>query len=94
MTNMTHIWLKQKKDDFYQINQDIIDAPTIFSPNYGKGFLIYTFSLDSSIVAILTQKDVEGNEWPISFMSAALQGSKLNYLSIYKHTYVIYKEFK
>jgi len=39
----------------------------------------------------LTQKDAEGNEKPIYFMNVGLQGSELNYPSIDKQTYAVYK---
>lgn len=42
-------------------------------------------------MVIVTQKDNEGNEWPISFMSIRLQGSYLNYLTIDKQACVVYK---
>jgi hypothetical protein len=44
--------------------------------------------------AVLTQKDDENNEAPISFMSTNLQGAELNYPTIYKHAYRVYKEIK
>lgn len=45
-------------------------------------------------MTILNQKDVKGNERPISFMSIDLQRSKLNYLVIDKHAYVVYHAVK
>lgn len=80
----TYKWAKREKDVFSQIKQSIANAPVLFSPNYGKDFLLYTFALDSSITTVLTQKGVEGNKRPISFMSTGLQGSNMNYLSIDK----------
>lgn len=84
-------WDKRENDVFSCIKQVIADAPALFSLDYGKDFLLYTFTLDSSIAIVLTQKDVEGNEKPIYFMSVGLQGSELNYPSIDKKAYVVYK---
>jgi len=39
-------WDKRKKDAFAQIKQAIVDAPALFSPYYGKYFLLYTFTSD------------------------------------------------
>lgn len=58
----TYKWDKWEKDAFDQIKQAIVDAPALFNPDFGKGFLLYTFASDSSIVFILTQKDTKGNE--------------------------------
>jgi hypothetical protein len=44
--------------------------------------------------AILTQKNDENNEAPISFMSTNFQGPELNYPSIEKQAYIFYKEVK
>jgi hypothetical protein len=43
---------------------------------------------------VLTQKDDENNEAPISFMSTNLQGTKLKYPAIEKQAYVVYKAVK
>jgi hypothetical protein len=43
---------------------------------------------------VLTQKDDENNEAPISFMSTNLQGPELKYPSIDKQAYVVYKAVK
>lgn len=58
----TYKWDKWEKGTFNQTMQAIVDAPTLFSPDYGKDFLLYTFTSDSSIVAVLNQKDNEGIE--------------------------------
>jgi len=43
---------------------------------------------------VLTQKDDENNEEPVSFMITNLQGAKLKYPTIDKHVYTIYKAVK
>jgi hypothetical protein len=43
---------------------------------------------------VLTQKDDENNEAPISFMSTNLQGPEINYSTIDKQAYVVYKAVK
>jgi len=39
-------WDNGEKDAFYRIKQAIVDVSTLFSPNYGKDFLLYTFASD------------------------------------------------
>jgi hypothetical protein len=46
------------------------------------------------LVAVLTQKDDENNEAPVSFMSTNLQGAELNYPAIDKQAYTVYKAVK
>jgi hypothetical protein len=43
---------------------------------------------------VLTQKDDENNEAPISFMSTKIQGTEIDYPSIDKQANVIYKAVK
>jgi hypothetical protein len=64
------------------------------SPDFSTDFLLYTFASDQSLVAVLTQKDDENHEAPISFMNTNLQGVELNYPAIDKHAYKIYKAVK
>jgi hypothetical protein len=44
--------------------------------------------------SVLTQKNDEGNEFPIAFMSSGLQGGRLNYPEVDKQAYVVFKEVK
>jgi hypothetical protein len=46
------------------------------------------------LAVVLTKKDDENNEAPISFMSTNLQGAELNYPAIEKHAYAFYKAIK
>jgi hypothetical protein len=59
-----------------------------------KYFFLYTFASDQSLVVVLTQKDDENNEAFISFINTNLQEVELNYLTIYKQVYVVYKVVK
>jgi hypothetical protein len=45
------------------------------------------FATDSPFVLVLTQKNSNGNEVPISFMSSRLQGVELKYLEVDKQTF-------
>jgi hypothetical protein len=49
------------------------------SPDFLQDFTLYTFSSDRSYVVVLTQKNVENNEVPITFMNSAFKGEELNY---------------
>jgi hypothetical protein len=64
------------------------------SPDFSKDLFLYTFASDQSLVSVLTQKDDDNNEAPISFMRTNLQGVELNYPAIDKKAYAIYKVVK
>ena len=62
-------WTKERKEAFDRIKEDIVEAPTLRSPNFDNKFILYTFPSDHSIVAMLTQKNEVREEFPVSFMS-------------------------
>ena len=43
---------------------------------------------------MLTQKNEDGEEFPVSFMSIGLQGAELKYLAIDKQAFVVFKVVK
>lgn len=63
-------------------------------PNCEKYFLPWTFTLDNSYVVFLTQKNVEGDEFPVAFMSYGLKGVELKYLKVEKQAFVMFKAMK
>jgi hypothetical protein len=72
-------WTSIEKEAFENIKATIAVAPSLQSPYFTKDFLLYTFASDHSLATVLTQKDEQGNEFPIAFMSTGLQGVELNY---------------
>ena len=49
------------------------------SPDFSKEFILYMFATNFSYVVVLTQKNNEDVEIPISFMSFKFKGDELNY---------------
>jgi hypothetical protein len=87
-------WTKERKEAFEKIKEAIAEAPTLWSPNFDNEFVLYTFSYDHSIVVVLTQKNKDGEEFPVSFMSTGLQGAELKYLAIDKQAFAVFKVVK
>jgi hypothetical protein len=81
----------EQKNTFNKIKYAISRASVLRSPNFNRGFNLYTFSSDQSLAAVLTQKDDENNEAPVSFMRTNLQGVEINYPAIDKQAYTVYK---
>jgi hypothetical protein len=87
-------WDDERKDAFSNIKTAISRVPMLRSPDFNRDFFLYTFASDQSLALVLTQKDDENNEAPVSFMSTNLQGSELNYPAVDKQAYVVYKAVK
>jgi hypothetical protein len=66
----------------------------LISPDYSKDFQIFSFSSEYTIAGVLLQKNDEGQEQPIAFMSKALKNSDLNYTSMEKQSYALVKSPK
>lgn len=86
--------MKERKETFGKINEAIVEAPALRSPNFDREFILYTFSSYHSIVVVLTQTDEVGEEFIVSFMSMGLQGAKINYSTIGKQAFLVLKEVK
>ena len=87
-------WTKERKEAFEKIKEAIVEAPTLRSPNFDNEFILYTFAFDLSIVAMLTQKSEDREEFPVSFMSMELQGAELKYPTINKQAFAVFKVVK
>ena len=59
-------WTDSEKDAFNKIKTSIAHAPSLKSTDFEKDFILYTFASDDSLVAVLTQKEEGGDEYPIS----------------------------
>ena len=87
-------WADVEKVSFNDIKEVIAHAPSLRSLDFEKDFILYTFTSDNSLVAVLTQKGDLGDEYPISFMSTGLQGAELNYPVVDKQEFVVFKVVK
>jgi hypothetical protein len=87
-------WRPLENQAFNAIKKAIIDTPSLMSPDFSQDFILYTFSSDCSYAAVLTQKNPENNEIPISFMSSAFKGTKLNYPAVDQQAYTVFKAVK
>ena len=77
-------WTDEGKYAFKSIKDAISRSPILISPDYSKKFQIFSFSSKDTIAGVLLQKNKEGQEQPIAFMSRALQNSELKYTTMEK----------
>ena len=55
-------WIKERREAFDMIKEAIVEDPTLQSPNFENEFILYTFSSDHLIAAMLTHNNEEGKE--------------------------------
>jgi hypothetical protein len=79
---------------FERIKEAITVAPVLVSPNFSRDFIIFSFSSKDTIAGVLLQKNDQGDEQPIAFMSKNLRDSELNYTIMEKQAYALVKSLK
>ena len=87
-------WDDLEKNAFNKIKTYVSHAPSLKIPNFEKDIILYTFVLNDSLAAVLTQNEDGRDEYPISFMSTGLQGAELNYPTVEKQDDVVFKVVK
>ena len=67
-------WTEQARSSFEDIMKAIMEAPTLISLDYTKGFYIFYFASYDTVATILLQKDDEGLDHPIAFFRKNIEG--------------------
>ena len=58
-------WTDVEKNAFSKIKTSVAHAPSLKIPDFEKDFILYTFTSDNSVAAVITQKEDGGDEFPI-----------------------------
>jgi hypothetical protein len=87
-------WTDEGRKAFKSIKDSIGRSHVLISPDYTKDFQIFSFASEDTIAGVLLQKNDEGQEQPIAFMSKALHSSELNYTIMEKQAYALVKSLK
>ena len=87
-------WTEQARNSFEDIKNAIMEAPTLISPNYTKGFYIFSFASYDTVAVVLLQKDDEGLDHPISFFIKTSRDVEFKYDPIDKHAYALINSLK
>jgi hypothetical protein len=87
-------WNDESRRDFEQIKIAICEALVLISPNYENDFQIFSFSSEETIDGVLLQKNDQGHDQCITYMSRALQNLELKYPMFEKQTYALVKSLK
>jgi hypothetical protein len=72
-------WIPEAKESFKKIKQPLVQAPFLISLDYSKGFMIFSFASEDTMVVVLLQRNEQGYEKPISLFNKTLRDSELKY---------------
>ena len=78
------IWDQACQEAYKDIKRYLTKPPVLVAPTSGKPFLLYVKALDYSLGALLAQKDDNGHEQAIYYLSRTLIGAESRYNPIEK----------
>lgn len=87
-------WTHEGKKAFHQMKEAMENTPVLVCPDYTKEFIMYSYALYHTHLAILMHKNNEGVESPIAFMSYLLKDHELKYSEMEKHAFSMVKAVK
>lgn len=73
------IWTNEAQDAFETLKDLLTTAPILINPDYTKQFFIRCDASTQGVGSVLYQKDEEGNELPIAFISQKLNDAQKKY---------------
>jgi hypothetical protein len=85
-------WTKNTQEAFNNIKGEITTDHILISTDLQRDFIIYSFSIETVVASILTQKNSEGEELPISFMRKTLHNYELRYSELENQASTLVKE--
>src|SRR6266540_2112087 len=83
------VWNDRRQKAFNDIKGRMTMAPIVAHPNFEKLFILYTDAFEEGIGAVLHQKDDQGKERIIAYVSRALNQHEKNYPIIEKECLAI-----
>ncbi|GKE24222.1 reverse transcriptase domain-containing protein [Tanacetum coccineum] len=77
------LWTMEAKEAFRQMKQLIVELPMLIAPMEKEELIVYLAAAKETVSTVL-MTEREAKQMPIYFVSRALRGSKLNYMSMEK----------
>jgi len=87
-------WNMEEKQSFELVKQALTQTPVLISPDFTKDFYIFSFAYEHTVVAVLLQKNIMGQEHPIAFFNKALRDAPLKYNIMEKQAFALIKSLK
>jgi len=81
---VSFVWDKACQEAFEDIKEYFTRLPILVAPPSGKLFFLYVKTMDHSLGTLLTQKNDEGHEQAIYYLSRTLIGAESRYNPVEK----------
>ena len=99
LTDLTKVrepfrWGPEQQRAFDTLKTALVTAPILAHPDVSRPYILYTDASDKAIGAILVQKDDDGVERVISYLSHKLSGAQLRWATIEKEGYALIYSLK
>ncbi|XP_059223172.1 uncharacterized protein LOC131996977 [Stomoxys calcitrans] len=78
-TNRKFVWTEEAQKSFEDLKSILSSAPVLHSPDFSQPFFIHCDASKTGIGGVLVQKNAEGDEFPVAFMSKKLNQAQRNY---------------
>ena len=88
------IWGPDQQGAFDALKNALVTAPILAHPNVNKPYILYTDACDYAVGGLLVQKDDNGDEKVICYISNKLTGPQLRWSTIEKEAYAIVNALK
>ena len=87
--NQKFIWTNEQQDSFEALKTALTNAPVLMYPDPNKEYNLYTDASDIALGAVLMQKDDDGHERPIQFISKKFASCQARWPCLEKEAYSI-----
>jgi hypothetical protein len=87
-------WTVEAKASFEPVKKAIGEVPVLASLDYTKEFLIFSFTSEHMVAAVLVERNHEGFEQPITFFRKSLRDAELRYDILENKEYIMVKSLK
>jgi hypothetical protein len=84
----------RSRRSFEDIKVALTKSPILANPDFTKDFILFSFTLEHTIVDVLLQKDDQNFEKPIAYFSRTLRDSLVRYDIMEKQAYTLVKSLK
>ena len=80
-SSVVYEWTEEWQAAFQAVKDALTQSPILRAPDFSRPFELHTDSAKTGLVAVLNQRDNEGNEFVVSYASRGNKRAESNYSS-------------